>query len=396
VSASATATRSVSATPTPTFIPSGTFPPTPAPTASPIPGDGSDGSGGPLSGAQRAVPKPFLKFHDPTDISLDPLDIGVNLLMAIIMLGVILFTSNVINGIIGENLEEIPSFFGKLFGPVKKLMPAGVAEGATATPLQIGAALFSVLAVLLLNGLIYSFLDPNFGWNNESLVMFLSLVIGVAIVTYVYGMSQVLLTSRRFGVPAGIKLFPIALGIAVFSVVISRVTEFQPGIVYGFVASYALLANALLEDKQNGQVVFYPSLVLMAFCVLCWFLVLPARELTGDSEGWYGALPEAILVTIFIGGLEGLFFNLMPIEFLEGKYVWDWSKIRWLMLMILAAFLFWHVLLNSEGAYDEMIQPTSALTAGIVIAICVTLTGSAWLYFKLKNGGEELAEVRAD
>lgn len=370
--------------------------PTAEPSETPAPGGSSDGSGGPLTGAQRAVPKPFLKFNGPGDISLDPLDVAVNLLMAIIMLGVILFTSSVINGVIGENLEEIPNFFGKIFAPVKKLLPEGITEGGNATPLQIGAALFSILAVLLLNGLIYSFLDPNFGWNNESLVMFLSLVIGVAIVTYVYGMSQVLLTSRRFGVPAGIKLFPIALGIAIFSVVISRVTEFQPGIVYGFVASYALLANALLEDKQNGEVVFYPSIVLMAFCVLCWFLVLPARELTADSEGWYAALPEVILVCIFIGGLEGLFFNLMPIEFLEGKYVWDWSKIRWLMLMLLAAFLFWHVLLNSEGAYDEMVQPTSALTAGIVIAICVTLTSVAWLYFKLKGGGEELAEVPAD
>jgi hypothetical protein len=93
---------------------------------------------------------------------------------------------------------------------------------------------------------------------------------------------------------------------------------------------------------------------------------------------------------VFIGGLEGLFFNLFPVSFLDGSYVWGWSKWRWVVVMGLSAFLYWEILLNKAGAYDDVLNPTSGPTFAIVVTICVVLAGGAWLYFKTRPEEEEL------
>jgi hypothetical protein len=120
--------------------------------------------------------------------------------------------------------------------------------------------------------------------------------------------------------------------------------------------------------------------------VLAWILVDPFRELAQDHPGsWPAAVPEGVAAAIFVGGLEGMFFNMVPLEFMDGKKLWDWNKAAWVAMTGVTAFLFWHVLLNTEDSYFSALQKTTPLTAILLIGICAALTASVWVFFKLRH-----------
>ena len=62
------------------------------------------------------------------------------------------------------------------------------------------------LVVLVLVGVIYGFLSPDFGLNGKSLVLFISLVIGLGFVTYFTEGSPSLLAIRRYRAHASVQL----------------------------------------------------------------------------------------------------------------------------------------------------------------------------------------------
>ena len=312
--------------------------------------------------------------------------IGTNLALAGVTLIMILITATLFNQTVQENSDKIGGFFKRLFSPVDGLLRlAGGAMGALSSNGGGIAALMGPLVILGLTGLVYGFAEPGFGLNEKSAVLFVGLVAGVGGVTYTYSGGQALLSRRGYGINAGVKLFPIGLAVAVACVIISRVEDFQPGIIYGFIASFTVVGAASLDRRQTGQIVLIPGLLLLAVCVAAWLLIGPARELSEDCDGWLSAVPEGIAAALFVGGLEGLFFNMIPLQFMDGKKLWDWNKAAWVGMAGVTAFLFWHVLLNKEKAYFSALQQTTPLTALLIGGICLVLTLAVWLYFRMRT-----------
>jgi hypothetical protein len=257
------------------------------------------------------------------------------------------------------------------------------------------SAMVAPVGILSLTALVYGFAEPGFGFNEKSLVLVASLIFGVGTVTYTYSGSQALLCNRAHGVPSGVKLFPVGLAIAVLFVLVSRLEDFQPGIIYGFIASFAVFGAVALNRQQMGQLVLIPGIALLGICILAWFLVDPFRELAQDhQDSWLAAVPEGIAAAIFVGGLEGIFFNMIPLEFMDGKKLWDWNKAAWVALAGVAAFLFWHVLLNTESSYFSALQKTTPLTAVLLIGICMALTLAVWAFFKLRHAAATSSNSR--
>ena len=68
--------------------------------------------------------------------------------------------------------------------------------------------------------------------------LFGSIVVGVGFVTFLTEGGGALLASRRFHAPASVRLYIAAVLIAILICVgLSRLMDFQPGIMYGFIAS---------------------------------------------------------------------------------------------------------------------------------------------------------------
>ncbi len=346
------------------------------------------GAGGPGS----ARPEVFRALLSPGDLSASTGTIVTNIALTGLVLVLVLLTATIFNQTVQENSDDIGNFFKRLLAPVSG--PLGTLHRgwhAVAGSRDWMGTVGVPLAVLGLTGIVYGLAEPGFGFNDRTLVVFSSLVLGLGSVTYVYSGGQALLTSRHFGIPAGVRVFPIGLAVAAVSVAISRLEGFQPGIIYGFIASCALLTPMALDRRQTGHFVFFPALALLAACLIAWALVSPFRDLAGDSHSWLAAVPEATAAAVFVGGLEGLFFNMIPLRFMDGHKLWQWNRLAWATMTGGTAFLFWQVLLNREKEYFSALEQTTAATALALLATCLALTVAAWVFFHLRVRGAEAA-----
>ena len=70
-------------------------------------------------------------------------------------------------------------------------------------------------------------------------------------------------SQRHLKVPAGVRVHTGAVLVALVCVVISRLIDFKPGIVYGFIASTVLLVPIALDRNQSGRMAMYPMLMLL-------------------------------------------------------------------------------------------------------------------------------------
>ena len=397
-------TESPSPAPSPTStltaIGSGTPPPSGTPSPGPTPSPAGGPAGGPGSGGGAGVgwgPSDFVaSINDIGGISLDFAVLSTNFLLTLLLLLIFGTTSALFNNTLDANRLEIDTFFAgwrqrfaRLGAPIAGGLAAivgSVGPGRRTPPLRVAA-------ILLLTGLVYGFLSPDFGLNAKSLILFLSLALGLGVVTYVNEGGAAVFASRRLHVPAGVRVHLAALSVAVLCVLASRLIDFKPGIVYGFIASTAFLVPAALDRRQEGKVALYPALLLLAVSLLAWLLMGFVRGLETGADGPLLPFIEALLAVIFVGGLEGTFFNMVPLTFMDGKAVANWSWVVWAIVFGAATFLFWQLLINPDAGYLDALRETKVVIAVSLVVFYVVITLGTWSYFRWRARGKEGAHA---
>jgi hypothetical protein len=293
--------------------------------------------------------------------------------MALTALVLTLVASTIFNATIRENATELGALFGGVLAPA-----VGVVGGLSRLPAPRLAALDATtrlakpLAVLGLTALIYAGLDPDVGFDTRSLALVISLVAAIGVITAVYEGGQLLLSQRRYGAPAALRFHPLAIAVAGASVVLSRLIELHPGVIFGFVASVAVMAEGSLSRRQSGILVYLPMVGLLVASLVAFLLIAPLRDLTEGETGWWRAIPETVAVAVFVGGAQSVLFSLIPLTFNEGERVWNWSRAAWLSLALPASFLFFHVVVNRGG--DASVGASEMRT---LVMICAGLVGVA-------------------
>jgi hypothetical protein len=331
---------------------------------------------------------------DVGGISLDFAVVSTNFLLTLLLLIVFGTTSALFNNTLDANRLEIDTFFAawrERFARIGRPIAGGLAAivgsvgpGRRTPPLRVAA-------ILLLTGLVYGFLSPDFGLNAQSLILFLSLALGLGIVTYVNEGGAAIFASRRLHVPAGVRVHLAALSVAVVCVLASRLIDFRPGIVYGFIASTAFLVPAALDRRDEGKVALYPALVLLGVSLVAWLLMGLVRGLETGADGWPLPFTEALLAVIFVGGLEGTFFNMVPLTFMDGKAVANWSRVVWAVIFGVATFLFWQLLINPDAGYLDALRETKVVVAVTLVVFYVVITLGTWSYFRWRARRKEPA-----
>jgi hypothetical protein len=321
------------------------------------------------------------------DVPLDAAALGTNAFLAIGLVLYLLFESSIFNATIKENSDMLHYQGQRLIGPL--------AAGFTALHEKLHnedrlMTFLRAVLVLSISAFIYSFLDPDFGINRHTGVMFISLVAAVGISIYVYEGAQVIVSEQRFGIDSMVQFFPAAIVFALLTVAISRISDLNPGLVLGFVAGAVVIGPRAPSDDEAGQIVYLPMLALLAVSLLAWLLMAPARGWAEDGT-FLGASIESALALLFVAGIQGLLFNLVPVTFLDGLKVWRWSKLAWLSIAVPSAFIFFHVIVNREGTFASA---TGERSVQMLIAVCVVfwlLTVGIWLYFHLREQGDRSA-----
>ncbi len=309
-------------------------------------------------------------------LSASPGVIATNVALSLLALMLILLASSVFNSTLEENGSALAALLARLvapFGLSLAFLRGNDDDGDGIRPISVWRLGLILLAVAA----IYSGLDPEFGWNTSTAALVVSLTVGVGLLTIVYEGAQVLLGARVGAVRSSLQLQPLGIVIAAISVILTRVTDVHPGIVLGVIAGAAVGSH---DTKFQGRIVTAAMLGTLALSLGALLLVGPLQSLSTDhNEVWWAVIPETVAVTLFVGGIEGLLFSLLPLKFMEGRRVWDWSRAVWLLIALSVSFLFFHVVLNRTDAYTSVVEETGVQALFIICVGALTLASVFWL-----------------
>ena len=171
--------------------------------------------------------------------------------------------------------------------------------------------------------------------------------------------------------------------VSILAVVISRLVTFQPGLVYGFVASAVIVAPVAMDRRDNATLVLVPAVGLLVVSICAWLLLGPVR-VAAAGGAFAPSLAETILAMIFIGGLETLFVTMIPLRFLDGSKVMGWSKVAWVLTFGTVTFLWWQLLLNQDAAYLKAMEQTNVQVVLATVVVFMLTTGGLWSYFRFR------------
>ena len=350
---------------TPTVAPSATpssTTPTPTPTPSPA---ATRSSSDDVLGTRTEFVKSVGSFDELTD---DFDVILTNVLLTGLFLILIFLTAEIFNQTIRDNQSDVESWMRNFFGPVIGIWGGlSAAMGAATLHNKKLQSLVWLGIVLVITVLIEGFLEPGFGFNKESVLLFLSLLVAVGLVTYLTEGGEAFV-ARGFGQDAAVRVFPAAIGIALICVVMSRLGGFIPGILYGFVGTAVFLRPSSLNKDQTGKMIFFPMAMMLGLSVGAWLLV---DQFRGPDASDFDVFIEGILIGVFIATIESVAINMLPIAYMDGRKLIDWNPLVWFATAGVALFLLWTVFLNDQREYFDSLQETTSLVA--IIAVVFTL-----------------------
>jgi hypothetical protein len=320
------------------------------------------------------------------DVSTDTRVIATNVVLAIILLVILLGASALFNDTIDQNRDELERRMDWFMTPFH-LIGAGI--NWVADTIRIPERLQIIMApigILLVTGLVYSFNEPV-GFNESGLLLFLSLILSLGVLTYIFEGGIAIISRDRFRVPSGVKIFPLAIVIAVVFVFVSRVVNFEAPIMFGFVAVATALAVTRLDNDQEAASIAVPASLLLIAALAAWALLGPLRDAADDSTSWYASLPSETAALIFAGGIEGILFAMIPVQFSDGYPLWRSLRWVWFVLAGVSAFVFSWVLLNPAAKeFDALIEGRVLTAIGLVSAYAIGVV-LIWGYFALRSRG---------
>ena len=335
----------------------------------------------PWSAPVPAVLRELPDVVAPSQVSTDPGVIGTNLGLALVCVLFFGLTSTVFN----STLEE---YRGEIVGGLGRLVPRAWAEWlgrADRTVGQMvaggrGRLLLTWLAVLLVTALIESFLDPTVGFLSlERLGLLLTLFLSAVMVSGL-DLASSLVAHRRWA-PAPqreIQVQWVGLALAVACVILSRALRFTPGYLYGIVGA-VYLTPKLAGTAAPGKRALLVLAAILAGSFLLW----------GISAFLPPALAglEAVLLTAFLIGLQGVFFQLFPLAVTDGGDLWSWRKGLWFALFLVVFFCTYHFVLNPRGSDVQALQQNGVQTLAVLMVVFGLATVLLWLLrpFRLRR-----------
>ncbi len=297
--------------------------------------------------------------------------LATNFLLACVLALAMGFFGTLLNDALESNEEYLQQLFGPLrlaVEPIRRLtrwLGAAPARGASA---WVRAAAGWVV-LCLVYGLILSFLDPGFdarepaGWLSVC-----ALAVSTGLISLADDIAQYLYLRGR-GARGIVQLHSGNTVLLVLTTLLSRFSGLQPGLLLGSPAGIEEVDAPEFEVK--GHLLGISATALVA--VIAWGLA----SLFGPAA-WF----KTLFLLIFAVGVQTLFFELLPLKYLHGRGVFQFNRVLWLALFVVAAVVFLQTVLNPDGAFISAFEsPNMIALAAVVIAFCLFST-AAWFYFQ--------------
>ena len=317
----------------------------------------------------------------PDQVSTDPRVAATNLGLALFSVVFFGFTATVFNNILEDYREEILNTFRKI-APKKIVQRKKQEKRHSKTPgvKKWYLALLLWLVFLVLMALIQSFLDQEMKPFRADWIGLASTILLAAMISGGIDLACDLFAHKRWGRSLGFqyKIQWLGLLIALICVIISRLLSFTPGLVYGILGAIYFMPR-LSDGNSCGKRALLISTAILVGGTSFWLatLLLP--------PGWVEL--EPLFLSIFLICLQSVFFELIPLSFLDGGDLWKWRKSIWLALFLLVFFCFYHFILNPNASDVQAFQQNGVITLIVLTGGFGLMTLSFWFYFpfRLKN-----------
>jgi virginiamycin B lyase len=280
----------------------------------------------------NSLPTPAEVFASTTTLAVG----GVVSIGAILFLT---FPSQLFNLTFQENYAEIREWWQR---GTRRLVPLKRKRPASAPASRDWAAFVGVLLVGALAG---SLLDPHFGASIASVYTYIAIVLAIcagiaipAVVTAVYHRAR---HEDRAWKPHALVG---GLAVAAVCVLVSRLTQFQPGYLYGVICGITFATK--LGKAQKGHVIALSTLTTVIVAIVAWVLWVPVQRAAAQSGASFAlVILDDFLAAVFVGGLVGTMIGLLPLRFLPGWDLREWHSGAWLGCFAFAVLAVVEVLL---------------------------------------------------
>ncbi len=244
--------------------------------------------------------------------------------------------------------------------------------------------LLSFTVVLAAGGVLAATLDPGFGMNLRSLALFIGAVLAIVAGVTVSALAAGIYRSTNHHVGHWrLRALPSALLIAVACVLVSRITDFQPGYLYGLIGGVVFTGR--LNAVQEGHEVAVASLGTLAASIAAWLLWVPVSSAAAADPSNFGlALSENFLAALFLSGMVGLVISLVPLRFLPGERLAQWHWGAWAALFGVACLAVIEVMLRPQTRPAHQSFAPFWTTLGLFLAFGVASV-LFWAYFKVRS-----------
>ncbi|MGO9343869.1 MAG: FGLLP motif-containing membrane protein, partial [Acidimicrobiales bacterium] len=276
----------------------------------------------------------------------------------------ITFPAQMFNATLDENYDEILAIWRRFLWRVRgKKGPAQKRPVRPEQKTDRKRELAVFAAVILGGAFIGGFRDPHIGFNSASVANFLATL--AAFLVLIAAPAAAAMAYRKVrGRPTNVTLhaLPAGIAIAALTVFVSRVTDFQPGYLYGIVCGIAF-AHRLVKSEE-GHVVTFESAATLVVSLLAWLLFVPVNQAALRPGSNFGvALVDDWLASIVVGGLVGIAIGLLPLRFLPGGTLFHWNRFAWAILIGIPIFGIVGIMLNPSSG------PAHPGSAPVVTAI---------------------------
>jgi hypothetical protein len=307
--------------------------------------------------------------------------VGESALLALLFLLLAAFPGQLFNKTYEENEEEIHGWFAGRSGAL-----AGISAALSGFwNKRVGIFTFVVLSALL-----YSFLSPSFGVDALSIASLIGILLGLVVVILAFELPIAGAHRRLLHERGKVRVLPMTIFVGIFCVIASRLTDFQPGYLYGLVAGYAFARE--LPDKDEAHAHVWTAVSMLTISLVSW-LAMPLVDNGFSAQPLLDTLISAALATIFVAGLEGLLFELVPLRFLRGEVVYEWRRSVWTVLFLAAAFLFVWIMLQPNSGYLGSTR-TSPLVPAVILFVGFGIFSVVfWAYFRFRPARTELEHI---
>jgi hypothetical protein len=208
-------------------------------------------------------------------------------------------------------------------------------------------------AGVLAASVIAAFADPAFAFDGAGLRVFLSILISFGVEVVLGWFAVVLLVRRTHpSASANFQFSPVTLVIVVLAVLLTRITQFEPAIVFGLVAGVAF--GGILGTAEKARVALIGLGWSFGIGILAWIGYSVIAAATGAAPAGGMLFLSETLSAAAIAGISTLPIALLPVRGLAGHTVWSWNRVVWAAAYAIGLFAFMLVLLPMPFSWAEV------------------------------------------